>query len=741
MSTWRHAVDAKMAAGRARRTSPTISRAAHGFSRRLRAGTARGNRPALLAVAAAPPLRTAAGGAGRTGILRRCHRDCPRSASPRTGHARAKRTTVVVDRKRALFGSWYEFFPRSTGGWDEDGMPRARHVRDRRRRSAAHRRDGVRRRLPATDPPDRRGQPQGPQQHPHRRARRRRLTVGDRLGRRRPRRDPPGARNARGLPGISSRAPRNSASRSRSISHCSARPTIPGPPNIRSGSPCCPTGPSRTPRTRRRSTRTSIRSTSTTTATGSAPEVLRVVRHWISLGVKIFRVDNPHTKPPDFWEWLIRRSRKPTRTCCSWPRRSPGPPGCTAWHERGFTQSYTYFTWRVAKWELTEFGNEIAAKADEAPAQPVRQHARTSCTRRCSTAGRECSRCERRSPRPCPPPGASTPGTNSTNTWPSAPAARSTSTRRSTSCVRAVRRGSGAAANRSSRGSPRSTASAARTPGPAAAAQPALPPHRQRRADRLLEIRSDDRRRRARRHQSQPVRAPRKAPSGWTCRRSATSGTTSFTVLRRGDRRAVPLGPGQLCAARTVAIASRTSWRSRPIAEPGPSALAYQELTAWPPTRSEDTALRRRARRPRTRLAAGEHHDPHSVLGAHPHPDGTVAAQRLRPDAESVALSIGGTTTRSNQVSGRRLRALVPYPDLIDYRPRVDVPGCDHTVVVADGTGSCRRSANSTSTCSARDGTNGCGTSSARTRGTYETPDGAVERTSFAVWAPDAPAA
>ena len=58
--------------------------------------------------------------------------------------------------------------------------------------------------------------------------------------------------------------------------------------------------------------------------TGIYAEVLRVVRLWMSHGVRIFRVDNPHTKPVAFWEWLLGRSGAPTPTCCSSPRPSPG---------------------------------------------------------------------------------------------------------------------------------------------------------------------------------------------------------------------------------------------------------------------------------------------------------------------------------------------------------------------------------------------------------------------------------
>ncbi len=50
-----------------------------------------------------------------------------------------------------------------------------------------------------------------------------------------------------------------------------------------------------------------------------------ILDFWIDQGVRIFRVDNPHTKPMAFWEWVHRRrSSRTTRTCCSSPRRSPG---------------------------------------------------------------------------------------------------------------------------------------------------------------------------------------------------------------------------------------------------------------------------------------------------------------------------------------------------------------------------------------------------------------------------------
>ncbi|WP_069163098.1 alpha-1,4-glucan--maltose-1-phosphate maltosyltransferase [Nocardia altamirensis] len=99
---------------------------------------------------------------------------------------------------------------------------------------------------------------------------------------------------------------------------------------------------------------------------GLYAEVLRVVRHWIALGVKIFRVDNPHTKPADFWEWLIATVHDTHPDVLFLSEAFTRPARLYGLARRGFSQSYTYFTWRVAKWELTEFGNELAAKADEA---------------------------------------------------------------------------------------------------------------------------------------------------------------------------------------------------------------------------------------------------------------------------------------------------------------------------------------------------------------------------------------
>ncbi len=99
---------------------------------------------------------------------------------------------------------------------------------------------------------------------------------------------------------------------------------------------------------------------------GLYDEVLRVVLHWMDHGVKIFRVDNPHTKPPDFWAWLIGKVKAIDPDVLFLAEAFTRPARLYGLAKLGFTQSYSYFTWRTAKWEITEFGEQIAEHADEA---------------------------------------------------------------------------------------------------------------------------------------------------------------------------------------------------------------------------------------------------------------------------------------------------------------------------------------------------------------------------------------
>ncbi len=89
-------------------------------------------------------------------------------------------------------------------------------------------------------------------------------------------------------------------------------------------------------------------------------EVLRVVRHWMSHGVRIFRVDNPHTKPVEFWDWLLTEVQKTDPDVIFLSEAFTKPAMMRTLATVGFHQSYTYFTWRTAKWELEEYLTELS---------------------------------------------------------------------------------------------------------------------------------------------------------------------------------------------------------------------------------------------------------------------------------------------------------------------------------------------------------------------------------------------
>ncbi len=89
-------------------------------------------------------------------------------------------------------------------------------------------------------------------------------------------------------------------------------------------------------------------------------EVLRIVRHWMSHGVRVFRVDNPHTKPVEFWEWLLGEIRKTDPDVLFLSEAFTKPAMMRTLAQVGFHQSYTYFTWRNAKWELEEYLTELS---------------------------------------------------------------------------------------------------------------------------------------------------------------------------------------------------------------------------------------------------------------------------------------------------------------------------------------------------------------------------------------------
>ena len=95
-----------------------------------------------------------------------------------------------------------------------------------------------------------------------------------------------------------------------------------------------------------------------------------VVLFWMEQGVKVFRVDNPHTKPFAFWDWLISsvRGRMPEMIFLSEAFTRPRIMEHLA--RIGFTQSYTYFTWRSSKWELETYLTELTRSETSAYLRP-----------------------------------------------------------------------------------------------------------------------------------------------------------------------------------------------------------------------------------------------------------------------------------------------------------------------------------------------------------------------------------
>jgi len=93
-------------------------------------------------------------------------------------------------------------------------------------------------------------------------------------------------------------------------------------------------------------------------------EVVRLLKLWISHGVKIFRVDNPHTKPVQFWAWVLKQIRDFDPEVLFLAEAFTKPEMMHALGRVGFHSSYTYFTWRDTKWELTEYLNELSSETD-----------------------------------------------------------------------------------------------------------------------------------------------------------------------------------------------------------------------------------------------------------------------------------------------------------------------------------------------------------------------------------------
>jgi starch synthase (maltosyl-transferring) len=88
-------------------------------------------------------------------------------------------------------------------------------------------------------------------------------------------------------------------------------------------------------------------------------ELLSIGMYWADLGIKIFRVDNPHTKPYRFWNWFITQIKEKHPDTLFLAEAFSRPKVMQQLAKQGYTQSYTYFTWRVSKHELMEYVNEL----------------------------------------------------------------------------------------------------------------------------------------------------------------------------------------------------------------------------------------------------------------------------------------------------------------------------------------------------------------------------------------------
>jgi starch synthase (maltosyl-transferring) len=97
---------------------------------------------------------------------------------------------------------------------------------------------------------------------------------------------------------------------------------------------------------------------------GLREEILRIVLHWVAQGVKVFRVDNPHTKTLNFWQWLIAKIKDVDPDVLFLAEAFTRPAMMNGLGRIGFTQSYTYFTWRTTAWEMRQYMEELIASAD-----------------------------------------------------------------------------------------------------------------------------------------------------------------------------------------------------------------------------------------------------------------------------------------------------------------------------------------------------------------------------------------
>ena len=92
---------------------------------------------------------------------------------------------------------------------------------------------------------------------------------------------------------------------------------------------------------------------------------LEAMLHWVDCGITVFRIDNPHTKPFAFWSWLIERVHAVDPSVIFLAEAFTRRAVMRHLAKIGVTQSYTYFTWKNGRWELTEYVSELAHSGEQ----------------------------------------------------------------------------------------------------------------------------------------------------------------------------------------------------------------------------------------------------------------------------------------------------------------------------------------------------------------------------------------
>ena len=409
--TWRDELERKLAAGQhdlAGEISEGTSCCATAADERR----ANGDRPDADRARARARSRTddRRDGEARRGARDRAVRGRRARPAAEGGPASPQPLRLEVDRVRARFGSWYELFPRSWGGLPgvERSCPRSPSSAStsstcrRSTRSATPTARGAttRSRAGPNDP----GSP---------------WAIGDETGGHDAVHPELGT-----IDDLRSLTARRGGARHRHRARL-RDPVLGRPPvaarSIPSGFTTAPTARSSTPRTRPSATRTSTTSTGTRpTGAGCGRRCATIVLHWVDCGVKVFRVDNPHTKPFAFWEWLIEEVHERDRDVVFLAEAFTRRAVMRHLAKVGFSQSYTYFTWKNSRYELTEYVSELAYSGEQEYFRPelLRQHAghpsRLPAARRAARRSRlgSCSR-----PRSARATG-STPATSTSRTSP-----------------------------------------------------------------------------------------------------------------------------------------------------------------------------------------------------------------------------------------------------------------------------------------------------------------------------------